>query len=163
MRKIIFSDTDRCTGCRICEVTCSYFKNGKFNPRKSRIRVTRLPRIGFDKPTVCIQCPNAKCVAACPEQALVKQSPLGTIELIEGRCTGCGGCVIACPIGAINTDPHSGLPLICDLCGGEPKCVAYCPKGALTYEKGHTLSDRQRMERTEKDAKAYVKKLGLSA
>jgi len=162
MRNIIFVDTDKCTGCRVCEVACSYFKNGRVNPRKARIRVTRLSRIGFDKPSVCIQCPNPKCVTACPVEALVKNPPLGTIELLENKCTGCAACVDACPMGAINTDPDTGLPLICDLCGGEPKCVEYCPKNALTYERGHAVSNRRRLERTKKDARAYVKKLGLS-
>ena len=161
MRNIIFIDSDKCTGCRICEVACSYFKTGKFNPRKSRIRVTRLPRIGFDKPYVCIQCPNAKCVTACPVEALEKQSPLGTIKLLDNKCTGCAACVDACPMGAVNIDPETGLPLICDLCDGEPKCVEYCPKDALTYDKGHTVSNRRRLDRTKKDSKTHIKRWGL--
>lgn len=161
MRNIIFINADKCTGCRICEVVCSYVKTGKFNPRKARIRVTRLSQIGFDKPSVCIQCPDAKCVSACPQEALVKQSPLGTIKLLENKCTGCVACVDACPMGAINTDPETGFPLICDLCGGEPKCVQYCPKGALSYERGHAVSNRRRLDRAKRDAKAYIKKLGL--
>lgn len=161
MRNIIFIDSDKCTGCRICEVTCSYYKIGKFNPRKSRIRVTRLSRIGFDKPSVCLQCPNAKCVSACPVGALEKQLPLGIIKLLDNRCTGCAACVEACPIGAVNSDPETGLPLFCDLCGGRPKCVEFCPKGALTFEIGHTVSNRRRLDRTKKDSAAHSKRWGL--
>lgn len=73
------------------------------------------------------------------------------------------GAAGRCGMGAVNTDPDTGFPLICDLCGGEPKCVEYCPRNALTYERGHAVSNRLRLKRIEKDARSYVKKLGLPA
>jgi Fe-S-cluster-containing dehydrogenase component len=32
-------DADKCTGCRICELTCSISYQSEYNPKKSFIRV----------------------------------------------------------------------------------------------------------------------------
>ncbi|MGC8817455.1 MAG: 4Fe-4S binding protein, partial [Candidatus Hadarchaeum sp.] len=41
-RKILYIDPLDCTGCRNCEIACSYAKEGLVNPQKSRIRVLRI-------------------------------------------------------------------------------------------------------------------------
>jgi len=35
----IESDLDCCTGCRICQLACSFKKTGSFNPRKAYIAI----------------------------------------------------------------------------------------------------------------------------
>ena len=156
----IHVDIDKCTGCRICEVVCYYSKSGKFNPRKSRIGVTRVRRVGLDAPIVCLQCPKPKCVESCPEKALSKDDGLGIVKVDEERCVGCGICAEECIIGAINTDPDTGIPLICDLCHGSPECVAWCPTNALSYKSSGKRTQHKWAYIFPK-MEAYIKKFGL--
>jgi ferredoxin-type protein NapG len=63
-------------------------------------------------------------------------------EDFRTACTRCGDCVKACPVKAIQLDPHNriggGLPYIdaevtpCTLCEGL-NCMLSCPTGALLY------------------------------
>ena len=39
MMKALVIDPGKCTGCKQCEMACSYENEGVFNPSKSRIRV----------------------------------------------------------------------------------------------------------------------------
>ena len=39
--KVLIVDTDKCTGCKVCELVCSMAKLGEFNPRKSYVRVLK--------------------------------------------------------------------------------------------------------------------------
>ncbi len=41
MQKVLIVDTDKCTGCKVCELICSMTKENEFNPSKSYIRVIR--------------------------------------------------------------------------------------------------------------------------
>lgn len=126
-------DLEKCTGCRTCELACSFQRYGIFNPTKSAIRVVKQEIIGLDAPVVCQFCDNPVCVNACPEGALEVDQLLGFIKLDSSKCTGCGLCAQACPFGAINFHKDFKTPIICDLCGGSPACVEWCSTGALTY------------------------------
>ncbi len=130
-------DAEKCTGCRICELSCSYTKLKRYDPKTACIKVVNLDYWGFSDPVVCIQCTNPACVKACPTQALT-QTDEGIILLDEAECDSCGDCVPACPIGAINWFQERGLPMICDLCSGKPACVEWCPTGALTLPESTT-------------------------
>lgn len=118
-----------CIGCHLCELACSSFKEGVFNPRKARLRVFSgyQPEGPVVAATLCDQC--MACRDACPEGAIIFEG--GRLQVDAGRCTGCGNCAPACPSGLLRID-ESGLPAFCDLCGGNPQCVAWCPRGALT-------------------------------
>jgi len=37
MEKAIILNAEECTGCRVCELTCTITKQGEFNPKKSYI------------------------------------------------------------------------------------------------------------------------------
>ncbi|MDN5347558.1 MAG: anaerobic carbon-monoxide dehydrogenase iron sulfur subunit [Clostridia bacterium] len=122
-----------CTGCRTCELICSYRHGAPgFNPALSRIRIKNR---GMEKenPVFCRQCPRPKCMESCPSGALTQDPKTGVITLDPELCNACGTCIRMCPFGAMAAHPETGLPLICDLCGGEPACVTYCPNEVLIY------------------------------
>ncbi len=124
-------DDSKCVGCSICEYACSYEKEAVFNPLKSRIHTLRLDIVNNTSVT-CKSCPNAPCVAACPENALSQSQQTGTITVDEAKCKGCDWCIESCQYGVLTLHPTTHKPLICDVCGGDPKCVPACPESALS-------------------------------
>ena len=41
MRSILFVDPEKCTGCEICVLYCSFEKTETFNPTRSRVNIIR--------------------------------------------------------------------------------------------------------------------------
>ena len=130
-RKLIFSDPEKCTGCKICELVCSAVNEGEFNPLLSRIRTVRLETI-LNTSLACRLCDDPTCIRACPRKALSQDEVTGLIIVDEERCTGCGWCIEACEFGVIILPRDRKHVVICDLCKGEPKCIEFCPKEALS-------------------------------
>ncbi len=129
----IMVDAEKCTGCRSCELACSFGHERMFSPEFSRIKVYSDEETGEDTINVCRQCGNAPCVEVCPVDALSKNE-LGAIILNEEKCVKCGLCAKACPFDAISFHFDKKVPLICDLCGGDPECVSICPTNAITFD-----------------------------
>lgn len=123
---------DKCIGCHLCELACSAAREGAFNPRRARIRISSLyQKSGLViKASLCDRC--LACREACTEGAI--QVINGFLQADSSLCTGCGSCVAACPSGLIYLGSDE-LPSLCDLCRGNPQCVAWCPHGALTMEE----------------------------
>jgi len=124
-------DAAKCTGCRMCEMACSFAHEQVYGPYWSRIRVSRLEDTGVDYPVVCQQCLRATCVEACPTGAIYRPEATMAILVDADKCTHCGECVKACPFGAVALHPETGVPMICDLCGGKPVCVSRCETRAI--------------------------------
>lgn len=137
-------DAEKCSGCRSCEMICSFKHEGKFSPTLSRIRVIKEDKHGFDYPILCRQCDPCAAVAACPVGALTKTA-LGITQLNKDACVGCTSCKDACSFGALELDEIS-RPLICDLCGGEPICVRRCPTNAITFVESETEYQNPELE-----------------
>jgi carbon-monoxide dehydrogenase iron sulfur subunit len=136
LKRIVFKEgifPSQCTGCRICELVCSFFHYKIFNPSLSRIKVITDESELLDFPVTCRHCLDPTCQSVCPTQAISRNNQQGVNQIDEELCVGCGECVSACPFGAIFIPLGEKAPICCDLCGGEPQCVKYCPREVLIY------------------------------
>ncbi|MDP4128351.1 MAG: TIGR04076 family protein [Bacillota bacterium] len=129
----ILVDEKVCSGCRTCEMTCSFQHTEAFSINDSRIRIDKDEANGLDMPRVCRQCGTARCVEACKFGALSRDPQTKAIVLDKEQCTGCLACKKACSFQAVQVQPSSKQPMLCDLCGGNPQCVERCATGALTF------------------------------
>ena len=122
-----------CNACMSCQAYCSLVKEGVCAPTRSRVRIELDPFDARHRITLCRQCRDAACAAACPEKAIVLSEDGSYWAIDYTLCTGCKACVEACPVGAIVYDPTGGRVIKCDLCRGNPLCAQVCPTGALTW------------------------------
>lgn len=141
---------EKCTGCRLCELGCSFKKTGEFNPNYSRVRVSIFGEEAFYIPILCTQCDEAWCLRACPSGAIYRDYGLRVVKVNKEKCVGCRMCTMACPFGTIYYYPPEGKAIKCDECDGQPECVIFCPTGALLYEEESIPSRRKRIETAKK-------------
>jgi Fe-S-cluster-containing hydrogenase component 2 len=142
-RKVIFCDSEKCTGCGICELICSAVKEKKFEPSMSRIRVVKIEPFVYMALT-CRLCEDPPCVFACPRGALNQEEKTNAIKPEDDKCIGCSWCLEACEFGAILLSPNKKGVIICDLCVGQPACVEFCPRKALAFFAPEQRSSRAR-------------------
>jgi benzoyl-CoA reductase subunit BamC len=150
--KVIKIDTDKCNGCRACEVVCSAFhatpKYSSNNPARSRIRLIREPIRDVYLPVYAGEYAVAECMGRDK-------------YIIDGKeYDECDFCRSACPSRQAFKEPDSGLPLKCDMCESDPPldkpmCVQWCLNDALIYE--------EREEEVEEQAKPEEVEIGLEA
>jgi len=140
--RLLVSEINKCTGCMLCVLACSYHHDAVFNPVASRIFVNKDEEVGVDEPIVCRQCEKPACQEACPNDAFHERE--GVLIIDEKKCVGCGLCVEACPHSAIIIHPVKNTAIKCDLCDGKPECVKWCPEDVLKLEVGNleTLKER---------------------
>jgi Fe-S-cluster-containing hydrogenase component 2 len=148
MKKILISDPNKCTGCRVCESVCSLSHHSECNPRKSRIRVFRWDLRGIDIPVVCLFCEEAICIASCVMNALSKDPVTGAVITNERRCVGCGMCFLMCPFGGASLTVDRKV-LRCDLCQGDPSCAKLCQTKGLQYVRTDQLGMSKMRESIE--------------
>ncbi len=149
-RKVLLVDVDKCTGCRICELACSWVHEGVFNPLKSRISVVSWRKEGVDIPMVCLQCDTPFCRDVCPTGAISRDPNTWAMVVDETRCIGCRMCIVACPFGGLSMHPERHVVVKCDLCGGDPACVRYCPVGAIEYVRADRVGLARRRASAER-------------
>lgn len=155
--KEIFVDPNKCTGCRYCEIWCSYHWFKRFHPMLSAVKVTHAA-IGVFVPIICKQCKDAPCAKVCPTEAITLDKETGAYKIDIGRCIKCRLCVSACPIGAISYTPGGDL-VLCDLCGGDPLCVKHCPTGALRYEISEKAIVTTRIKKAKEIAQSLIEEV----
>lgn len=124
---------EKCCGCRYCELVCSFWHNGKVNPKKSGIWIEK-GDLTHDVPHVCSHGENCnfECISVCDPRAIVNEN--GVVKIYPEKCTGCARCRKACPNDAIQFIPK--LAYKCDLCvdlGGKPICVDFCSQNAIEF------------------------------
>jgi len=147
-------NAELCTGCRACEMGCSFSHETLYSPSLARLHVVKIEELGVDKPVICLRCAKALCAAACPEEAILQDPDTKVVRVDPDKCVGCGLCVEACVSGVIQLHPERAVPLLCDLCGGDPDCAKKCPTAALVAVEGRDHAGKRTREkmgmRTEK-------------
>ena len=165
----ILADTEKCTGCRTCEIACALVHLGAESPKVAGAIKTRLnPRIyaviaeDTSAVVVCRHCEDASCMNVCRASAIHRVE--GRVEVDPQRCIGCRLCLMACPFGAIEfvcedaatkkpADNDAGKTTWhaskCDLCKGRaagPACVGQCPEQALAQVDASTAIKDRKLE-----------------
>ncbi|MEM2239946.1 MAG: 4Fe-4S binding protein [Candidatus Bathyarchaeia archaeon] len=128
----IIVDAEKCSGCRVCEIACSFTHEKVFDPSMARLRIENSSTGVLFTPYVCTLCYS--CVNVCPQKALKVNSKTGAVEVSPELCQGCGICVETCPAGVLKL--VNGRLFLCDLCNGLPECVKWCSRNALRVEGG---------------------------
>lgn len=122
-----------CTGCRTCELACSFTHSVDGKPGRSRIYPLAAGYKDLYVPVVCFQCEDPACVKSCLVNAITLNEETGAYEINPEKCVRCMACVAACPFGCSLYDRAHNLVIKCDLCGGDPVCAHFCPTKALVF------------------------------
>jgi Fe-S-cluster-containing hydrogenase component 2 len=125
MPKIIVTDIEKCTGCKLCALACSLAHYKSFSLQNSRLSVKNDEATNLNIPFICEHCGEHFCAYACPTGAIGYNEKLGIFVVEREKCTGCALCVKACPYKGIKLDKDC-VAIKCDLCGNDPECVKYC-------------------------------------
>ena len=128
-------DVERCIGCHACSVACKVENNvplGRYRTKVYYWEHGHYPKVTRNfLPTLCMQCEDAPCLKACPNDA-IDHDARGVVRIDPDRCENAGKCESACPYAAIGCDDND-IADKCDFCahrtevGMEPACVETCP------------------------------------
>jgi len=133
MKRLVVN-SQKCTGCRICMLICSFIHTEECNYHDSRIRIVSQEARGRHTPVLCQFCEGPPCVSVCPVEALSRYTATGTIQIDLNLCNGCKLCISACPHDAMFFNERTQQAFTCDLCQGDPECVKVCQlPQALVY------------------------------
>lgn len=165
MRYAFVVDSDRCSGCKACQVAC---KDKHDLPAGLHWRrVYEVTAGGWEKKdggwastvvaynlsVACHHCEDPVCGANCQPEAIWRRDD-GLVLIDDTRCTRCRKCEADCPYGAIGYDQATNTVSKCHFCFDEmdsglpPACVAACPNRALDFgdlaemQKRHGTTNR---------------------
>lgn len=146
-----YFDSDRCTGCKTCELACKDYKDLGTDVNFRRIYeytggtwnqqldgCWHQDVFAYYMSISCNHCANPACTAVCPTGAMHKNED-GFVIVNEETCVGCRYCNMACPYDAPQYDAQKGHMTKCDGCysrvkaGQKPICVDACPLRALDF------------------------------
>lgn len=126
--KYINIDSDKCSGCRLCESICSASHADPayslVNPARSRIRIFRDEDNDVYIPVLAGPYTDVECLGR--NTVMVKGKEYGE----------CSFCRASCPSRDLFREPDTEIPLKCDVCeavSSEPLCVKWCLSKCLTY------------------------------
>ncbi|XPV77082.1 MAG: 4Fe-4S dicluster domain-containing protein [Desulfovibrio sp.] len=111
LNKFVVADSQKCIGCRLCEVACSlaHTESTAQHPVAGQCCEPLFPRLylvhteGVTTPVQCRHCEDAPCAGSCPVAAIRRVD--GALVVDEKLCVGCKTCMLACPFGAIELLP----------------------------------------------------------
>jgi Fe-S-cluster-containing hydrogenase component 2 len=162
MQKILFVDQEKCTGCRLCEISCSVHHDKVSNPSRARIHIVKWEDSGLFVPMICQQCDTAICENVCPMRAVKRDEETGALIINDDLCVGCKLCVNFCPLGGVGIGKNRKI-IKCDLCEGDPTCVKFCVPGALQYMDANAINSSKRRIAAGKLSELMKKLLDLSS
>jgi anaerobic dimethyl sulfoxide reductase subunit B (iron-sulfur subunit) len=152
---------DNCIGCRACEGACKQEFKLPVGVRRRMVVIqegVKTNGVPFRRfvTSSCMHCERPACLLACPRSnhanihdangtAIFKDSTTGIVVPQQTNCIGCRRCQAACPYGAPQYDPISGLMDKCNGCFHRlsnqalserqrmPACVLTCSSYALVH------------------------------
>lgn len=155
--KVIGVHTDRCTGCKTCELYCGAERGSEGKTLLKAVQETPSPqprvRVEGSRdaafPLQCRHCLQAPCLDACLTGALGRDQASGLVLIREDRCIGCWTCTAFCPYGVISPSPERKIAIKCDRClhREKPTCVDVCPTEALALVEIDAIDDLSREKR----------------
>ena len=117
-------DSQKCSGCHLCEMVCSLFHSGAIHIGKSAIRIQKDDLdMSLNTPLLCRQCKEMKCLDG--EEGVSTQERKKFIWSHKRAKR--------CPFDALTILSENAYH--CDLCLGNPQCIKVCTPGALTLSK----------------------------
>jgi Fe-S-cluster-containing dehydrogenase component len=146
---IIAINAEKCTNCKICEITCSIYHDGKASIHNSRIRVQAWKDVGAYFPVVCQNCDKPACIEICPTKARIRIESTGAVVTDIDVCIGCKSCIYACPFAAPSINPDTKKTMTCDLCGGDPVCVKFCKYNAISFVPSYKVAVNKKRAHSE--------------
>lgn len=133
-QKVLVHDPERCSGCMLCMVICSFEHYRTFSFERSLIRIVENPKQRGKFVVIhCAHCEYPICEVVCPSNAILKEEETGIVRINPMKCIGCKNCIVMCPISALRFDHKHRVPVKCDLCNGDPRCIKFCSTHALTF------------------------------
>ncbi|MEO3991779.1 formate-dependent uric acid utilization protein AegA [Pseudocitrobacter cyperus] len=169
MNRFIMADSQKCIGCRACEVACVMSHNHEqhvLTPARFQPRITVFKNRAQRSAVTCRHCEDAPCARSCPNGAISQRDD--AIQVDQSKCIGCKSCAVACPFGTMQivlTPAAEGHVKAnaqkCDLCeqrDAGPACVENCPADALALVSPQHLAEmskNRRMQAACRDAQPW--------
>ena len=97
IQMLLHFDYNKCTGCKVCELICSFHHYNFFSTSFSRIHIFNDYFLGIIKPIIVCSAQSLNVIIACPINAIYIDEKTGAKIIDTEKCDACGKCAEACP------------------------------------------------------------------